>query len=116
MESRKVESRNLFADLPESLPHELIEVLIENEIVRIERIVSHGHVSPEGFWYDQLEHEWVVVLKGEAKLLFENDGEPLHLKSGDHVLIHAHQKHRVEWTTTDEPTIWLAVYYRVDEK
>ena len=107
-----METRNLFADLPKSLPDELTEVLAGNQHVRIERIVSHGNVSPEGFWYDQVEHEWVVVLKGEAKLLFENDNEPLHLKSGDHVLIPAHQKHRVEWTTPDEPTVWLAVFLR----
>ncbi len=106
-----METRNLFADLPNSLPDELTTVLAGNRSVRIERIVSHGHTSPEGFWYDQDEDEWVVVLAGEAKLLFENDNEPLHLKSGDHVLIQAHQKHRVEWTTPDEPTIWLAVFH-----
>ena len=111
-----METRNLFADLPKSLPEELTEVLTGNQHVRIERIVSHGHKSSEGFWCDQHEHEWVVVLKGEAKLLFENDNEPLHLKPGDHILIPAHQKHRVEWTTPDEPTVWLAVFYGTDEK
>jgi cupin 2 domain-containing protein len=68
--------------------------------------------SPEGFWYDQDEAEWVVVLKGEAKLLFEDDHEPITMRPGDHVLIPAHRKHRVEWTTPDEPTVWLAVFYR----
>ena len=116
MELGKMEISDLFADLPKSLPAEFIEVLVENESVRIERIVSNGHASPEGFRYDQEEHEWVVVLKGEAKLLFENDDKPLHLKSGDHLMIPAHKKHRVEWTTPDEPTIWLAVFYGTDEK
>lgn len=102
---------NLFANLPTTLPEELIEVLAENHHVRIERIVSTGHRSPESFWYDQDEHEWVVVLKGEAKLLFE-DGESVEMTPGDHVLIPAHRKHRVEWTTPDEPTVWLAVFYR----
>jgi len=109
-------TKNLFSDLPKTIPKELMEVLAENQHVRIERIVSHGHVSPEGFWYDQEEHEWVVVLKGAAKLLFHDDCETLHLDSGDHVLIPAHHKHRVEWTATDEPTIWLAVFYRADQE
>lgn len=103
---------NLFGDLPATLPEELAEVLAENKHVRIERIVSTGHASPEGFWYDQEETEWVVVLKGEAKLLFEGGDEPIYMKPGDHVLISARQKHRVEWTTPGEPTVWLAVFYK----
>ncbi len=102
--------KNLFVNVPTDFPEELIEVLVENQHVRIERIVSTGHASPEGFWYDQEEHEWVVVLKGEAKLQFEN-AESVHLKPGDHLLIPANQKHRVEWTTPKEPTVWLAVFY-----
>lgn len=101
---------NLSADLPTTLPEELVEVLAKNQHVRIERIVSTGHASPEGFWYDQDEAEWVVVLKGEAKLHFEGDKEPITMRPGDHVLIPAHWKHRVEWTTPDEPTVWLAVH------
>jgi cupin 2 domain-containing protein len=77
--------------------------------VRIERIVSCGHASPEGFWYDQTQHEWIVVLKGAAKLRFE-DGM-VDLRPGDFVNIPSHKRHRVEWTTPDETTIWLAVYY-----
>jgi cupin 2 domain-containing protein len=53
----------------------------------------------------------VVVLKGEAKLLFEGEGQPVHLKPGDHVTIPAHRRHRIEWSTSREPTIWLAVFY-----
>jgi len=103
--------KNLFADLPTTLPEELVEVLAENQHVRIERIVSTGQSSPESLWYDQDDHEWVVVLKGEAKLLFE-DGESVQMESGNHVLIPAHRKHRVERTTPDEPTVWLAIFYR----
>ena len=101
---------NLFADIPSKLPKELVEVLAENNHVRIEQIISTGQASPDGFWYDQEQAEWVVVLKGEAKLLFEGDDEPVHLKMGDHINIPAHRKHRVEWTTPDEPTVWLAVF------
>ena len=101
---------NLFADLPDSLPEEIVEVLVTRPNLRIERIVSTGHRSPDGFWYDQAETEWVVVLKGEAKLLLEGENEPLHLHPGDHVTIPAHRRHRVEWTSPDEPTVWLAVF------
>ena len=102
---------NLFADLPTTLPEELVEVLAENNLVRIERIVSTGQVSPDGFWYDQAEAEWVVVLMGEAKLLLEGDDQPIHMRPGDHVNIPAHRKHRVEWTKPDDPTMWLVVHY-----
>ncbi len=102
---------NLFDDLPASLTRELVEVLAQSQHVRIERITSTGQRSPNGFWYDQQEAEWVVVLKGEAKLLLENDDQPITMCPGDHVLIPAHRRHRVEWTSADEPTIWLAVLF-----
>lgn len=102
---------NLFADLPSHLPDELFTTLLDATNVRIERIASHGHASPEGFWYDQVQHEWVVVLKGTARLRFEDDEQPVELKSGDFINIPAHKKHRVDRTTPDEPTIWLAVFY-----
>jgi cupin 2 domain-containing protein len=100
---------NVFADLPTELPAELITTLLEAADLRIERIVSHGHASPEGFWYDQDQHEWVIVLKGAARLCFE-DGI-VEMIPGDFINLPAHQRHRVEWTTPDEPTIWLAVYF-----
>lgn len=101
---------NLFAEAPLELPAELTEILAQSAHVRIERIVSTGHTSPPGFWYDQPEHEWVVVLRGAAKLEFAD--QTLDLGVGDYVLIPAHQRHRVAWTTADEPTIWLAVFFR----
>ena len=100
---------NLFDQVPSNLPEELFNTLLDTGTVRIERIVSQGHASPEGFWYDQDEHEWVVVLRGAARLSVE--GEIKELKQGDFLNIPAHQKHRVEWTTPDGPTIWLAVFY-----
>ncbi len=103
---------NLFQPLPGSLPEELVTVLAENQYVRIERIVSMGHASPEGFWYDQAEHEWIALVRGQAKLSFQGDVLPIDLKPGDCLLIEAHRKHRVESTTATEPTIWLAVFYR----
>lgn len=100
---------NLFADLPSEIPDELIETLLQAKMVRIERIVSRGHASPPVFWYDQPENEWVVVLRGAARLRFEDD--VIELEPGDYVDIPAHKKHRIDWTTPDEPTVWLAVFY-----
>ena len=100
---------NILADLPRHLPAELVTTLLEAPNVRIERIISHGHASPPDFWYDQKQSEWVVVLKGAARLQFE-DGV-VEMKPGDFINIPAFKKHRVEWTTPDEPTIWLGVRY-----
>ncbi len=90
--------RNLFNDLPSNLSEELVTVLAENQHIRIERIVSTGQSNPKDFWYDQDEHEWMVVLKGEAMLVFD-DGESVRMRPGDHVLISAHKKYRVELIT-----------------
>jgi cupin 2 domain-containing protein len=100
---------NLFTELPSDMPGEMFTTLLEADNLRIERIVSHGHASPEGFWYDQDQNEWVVVLRGAARLSM--DGVVTDLRPGDWIHILAHQKHRVEWTTPDEPTVWLAVFY-----
>ena len=102
--------KNIFANLPNDLTEELVEVLVDGDHVRIERIVSIGHTSPNGFWYDQDQQEWVVVLKGRARLLFEGDDDPVEMEAGDSINIPAHRKHRVAWTTPDEPTVWLAVF------
>lgn len=102
---------NLFADLPEHVANELTAVLLTTSNIRIERIVSTGHCSPDGFWYDQPQAEWVLVLKGHAKLRFEEGDVNVDLKPGDFVNIPAHCRHRVEWTTTSEPTVWIAIHY-----
>ena len=102
---------NLFEDIPSQLPDELTEVLVESRSLRIERIVSQSHASAENFWYDQEEHEWVLLLQGSASIEFDN-GDVKHLSRGDCLLISAHQKHRVLSTSTSEKTIWLAVFYK----
>jgi cupin 2 domain-containing protein len=104
---------NLFDDFPEEFDEdEFIEDLVDNDNVRIERIVSQGHSSPENFWYDQDEDEWVVVLAGGAGLVFEDEEDEKVLRPGDHIRIPAHKRHRVAWTAPDEETVWLAVFYR----
>jgi cupin 2 domain-containing protein len=103
--------KNLFDDLPDALPEELFQTLLGAPGVRVERIVSRGHASPEGFWYDQDEHEWVLLLRGAARLRFE--GEPaMDLVPGSFVNIPAHKRHRVEWTDPARTTVWLAIHYR----
>ncbi len=101
--------KNLLAELASVPRQESIEILVQSESVRVERIVSHGQTSPAGFWYDQPRDEWVAVLCGAARLRFED--EVLEMHPGDWVVIPAHRKHRVEWTTPDGPTVWLAVHY-----
>lgn len=89
---------------------EFVEVLARSGRTRIERIVSHGEASPESFWYDQEEHEFVVVLQGAARLRFKGPDEEVAMEPGDYLTIAAHRRHRVEWTTPEGPTVWLAVF------
>lgn len=103
--------RNIFSALPEDFTHEAVEELVCSSGVRIERIVSHGHASPDAGWYDQEESEWVVVLEGKGSILFEN-GDEVVLQRGDCLNIPAHKRHKVLWTDREQPTIWLAVFYR----
>ncbi|GAB3995066.1 cupin domain-containing protein [Spirosoma daeguense] len=102
---------DLATAIPSPLPEELVDVLIDNPNVRIERIVSRGHASPDDFWYDQTENEWVVLLTGEAILELENVADAIHLKAGMYINLPAHLKHRVAWTAPDVTTIWIAVFY-----
>lgn len=106
-----MECGNLYRDVPAQLPEEMAQTLAGAGRTRIERIVSRGQCSPPGFWYDQDEHEWVMVLKGEAALRFAQGDRLVRLAEGDYVNIPAHEKHRVEWTAKDRETVWLAVFY-----
>ena len=83
--------------------------IIQKPNVTIERIVSTGQITPENFWYNQKQNEFVIVLKGEAIIEFKD--KEIILKEGDYLNIKAHKKHRVKYTSKDEPTIWLAVFY-----
>ena len=101
---------NLFSDIPSDPGDEFFETLAASEQATIERIVSKGHTSPDEGWYDQDRHEFVVVLKGSARLEFE-DGGISDLAAGDWLNIPAHRKHRVAWTDETTETVWLAVHY-----
>lgn len=103
---------NLF-DVPRNgLPGELCDILLKDAGVRIERILSDGQSSPEGFWYDQQENEWVALLQGEAELGFEEGVRTL--RAGESILLPAHCKHRVNKTSREPKCIWLCIFYRTE--
>jgi cupin 2 domain-containing protein len=86
---------------------ELFEDLLRRPGLRVERIVSRGHTTPPDQPYVQGWDEWVLVLRGSARLLVEDQGEML-LEPGAHRLIPAGTPHWV--THTADPTIWLAIH------
>ena len=102
--------KNIFESIPDNLDEEVFEQLIQSEHVKIERIISKGHRSPESGWYDQEQNEWVIVLKGEAVISIEDEID-VNLKAGSHINIPAHKRHKVSWTDPETETIWLAVHY-----
>ena len=101
---------NLFSLPEDKLSSEQVDELLKSGRVKIERIISDGQVSPEGFWYDQPENEWVIVLQGFGEVEFL-DGAKHPLKPGDCLFIPAHSKHRVSSTSLREKTIWLAFHF-----
>lgn len=106
-----MKTANLFHNIPPQLPEEIAETLAASDKIRIERIVSRGQCSPPGFWYDQEQQEWVLLLKGEASLRIAGSDEAVRLAPGDYLNIAAHVRHRVESTSATEDTVWLAVFY-----
>lgn len=99
-----------YFNLPQlPLEEELSEILVEHNNVRIERIISTGQTTAG--WYDQEEHEYVAVLKGEAQIEYKN-GDTVDLKPGDTLLIPAHDVHRVSYTSTDPACVWLCVFWK----
>ncbi len=102
---------NLLQGLPDARAGEVTETLVAAPGLRIERIVSLGQASPPGFWYDQHENEWVLLLAGAAELRFADEPDARRLAPGDHVLIAPNRRHRIDWTDPAVPTVWLAVFY-----
>ncbi|MBI1312753.1 cupin domain-containing protein [bacterium] len=110
MSDQPIDIRNLFAAIDRDRSDELFEMLLQTPGVRLERIVSTGQATPPGKWYDQEGDEWVALLSGAARLRFESSDSEHELQPGDYLLIPAHCRHRVEWTSADEPTVWLALH------
>jgi cupin 2 domain-containing protein len=107
-----VRSGNLFADLPGTQLNEEAIAVARDPGAIVERIVSTGQASPPGVWADQDWTEWVVLLQGAAGVMIEGEEAERALSPGDHLEIPAHVRHRVEWTLTDQPTVWLAVHWK----
>lgn len=101
---------NIFANIPAQLPKELIQEMAICGQVSIERILSKGHCSADGFWYDQNWDEWVLLIQGAAGLDVADQKTTIALRPGDHLLIPAGVKHRVAWTAPNDTTIWLAIH------
>ncbi len=106
-----MKAENLLSGIPAEIAEELVTTILSAAGVRIERIVSQGQASPPGFWYDQAEGEWVVVLEGSAVVQFEGDPEPVKLERGSFLNIPAHARHLVARTDPRQKTIWLAIRY-----
>jgi cupin 2 domain-containing protein len=102
---------NLLFPLPDARANEQVEALLTRPGLRVERIVSQGQASPPGFWYDQAEGEFVLLLAGTAKSRFADEAEARLLGPGDWVDINPHRRHRIEWTDPATPTVWLATFY-----
>jgi len=101
---------SLFADIPAELPDELFTTLLERPGLKLERIVSRGHATPSGQWYDQQQDEWVLLLSGSARLCMEDPKETIEMRPGDYLLIPAHRRHRIEATAAGCDSVWLALF------
>jgi cupin 2 domain-containing protein len=111
-----IEIKNLFDDIQDSVSEEVFETILDNNSFKLEKIVSTGQSTPVGEWYDQEADEWVIMLTGSAGLSFKGHSGIRVIKPGDYLLIPAHTIHRVEWTDSNEKTIWLAIHYPVGQK
>ena len=102
---------NLFKGIQESMPEEIFDTLVDSRHLKLKRIISQGQITPLGQWLEQERDEWVVLLTGSARLLFEGEELAVELNPGDYVHITAHCRHRVEWTDSEQKTVWLALHY-----
>lgn len=105
---------NIFADFKdeEILSEELEENLLSIKSARIARIKSKGHFSPKGFWYEQTDDEWVLVLSGEGEIEWPCGRKKL-LKEGEWLFLPRGEKHRVSYTSHKPPCVWLAIYGQI---
>lgn len=106
-----ISGKNIFENIPAEMPVEMFEIIQEKPHVKIERILSKGQVTAAGEWLCQPQHEWVILLQGEAQLCFKKDRQVMNLRAGDYIQIASGIEHRVEWTHPDQTCIWLAIHY-----
>jgi cupin 2 domain-containing protein len=108
----EVRGGNLGSGLPaRARAGELVETLLRRQGLRIERIVSTGQATPKGQWYDQEDDEWVLLAAGAARILIAGEARERHLEAGDWLLLPAHCRHHVAWTSSDPPAVWLAIHF-----
>ncbi|MDP6958350.1 MAG: cupin domain-containing protein [Planctomycetota bacterium] len=103
--------KNLFDQIPTTIPEEVFETLVKTPGLHIKRILSQGQTTD---WYNQEEHEWVMIVQGEAHLRIEGEEKPHKLSRGDYLEIPSRTRHRVEWTHPEETTIWLAIHHKAE--
>lgn len=103
-------TNNIYQNIPDYAKTEIFEDILKSENIRIERIISYGPESNDSEWYEQNENEWVILIEGKAKLIFE-DSE-LILEKGDHINIPAMKRHKVEIIEKENKCIWIAVFYK----
>lgn len=104
---------NFYENIVPDALQEKFETIVEHGNAKIERIISSGQCTPEGEFYDQPQDEWVIVLQGEAVVSFIDSGEGFRMAAGDYLLIQSHVRHRVEYTSPDQPTVWLAFHFNI---
>jgi len=107
----KIKFGNMYSKIPSIKDKEIFQTILKNKKLKIERIVSQGQTTEKGKWLKSKRNEWVMVLKGAGKLRFQKENRLISLKAGDYILIPAKTSHRVEWTSLEEKTIWLAVHF-----
>ena len=105
---------NLFKSDCPAAGDERMDRIADGGSWRLERIHSCQAASPAGFWYDQDESEWVLLLRGSARLQFEDEDQPRDLCVGDSLLIAAHRRHRIVMTDPAPGTVWLALFWTGD--
>ena len=103
--------RNLLEGACPAAGLETTDLLLEHSGLRLERIHSCQASSPEGFWYEQREHEWVLLLEGSAQLQFEDEPTARQLCRGDSLWIEAGRRHRVVATDPAPGCVWVALFW-----
>lgn len=108
---KAVRVKNIFKDLPPIVMEEVFETIVDKKGVRIERITSLGQATPKGEWLKDKKNEWVILVKGKAKLKFRMTKKVVTMNPGDHLFIASDVSHRVEWTSPKEKSVWVAVIF-----
>ena len=105
-----MKTKNILLDIPNKINEEIFQELAKTKNCKIQRIISRNHKTPKNKWYDQTENEFIIILQGNAEILFKTEKSVI-MKEGDYLNIPSHVKHRVEKTSDKEETMWLAIHY-----